>query len=69
MHCASYQVKLDEHAIGEYESSPGSISTSLGITQDGVETVTLSSIGLGEDEWISLLEVGRMGCRDMAKTL
>lgn len=50
-------MKLDGRKIGEYDSHPGSISTSLGIKQEGVETVTLESIGIRKDEWISLLEV------------
>lgn len=57
------QVKLDGHIIGEYESHPGSTSTSLGIKQDGVKTVTLESIDISSEEWISLLEVGWMGDR------
>lgn len=57
--CPPCYVKLDGHKIGEYESHPGSISTSLGVKRDGVQTVTLESIDIGKDEWISLLEVGR----------
>lgn len=51
------QVKLNGDKIGEFESHPGSVSTSLGIQHNGVNTATLESVGIGEDEWISLLEV------------
>ncbi len=51
------QVELNGDKIGEFESQPGSVSTSLGIQQNGVDTVTLESVGIDEDEWISLLEV------------
>lgn len=51
------QVKIDGDQIGEFDSQSGSIVTSLGIEEDDVRTVTLEAVGIGEDEWISLLEV------------
>eukprot|EP00752_Nemacystus_decipiens_P009696 g8660.t1 len=51
------KVNFDGKKIGEFDSTPGSITTSLGIKQDGVESVTLESLGIDNDEWISLLEV------------
>lgn len=51
------QVKINGDKIGEFESKSGSIVTSLGIQEDEVHTVTLESVGIGKDEWISLLEV------------
>ncbi|CAM9626768.1 unnamed protein product, partial [Hapterophycus canaliculatus] len=50
-------LKFNGDKIGEFESHPGSVSTSLGIQQNDVDTVTLESVGIDEDEWISLLEV------------
>lgn len=43
--------------VGEFESHPGSVTTSFGIEKDNVHAVTLESLGLDKDEWISLLEV------------
>ena len=40
-----------------HESYSGSTFNSLGVEANQVSTVTLSSIDLEEDEWISLLEV------------
>ncbi|CAM9640288.1 unnamed protein product [Scytosiphon promiscuus] len=51
------KVKVNGDIIGEYESHPGSVSSSLGVQQNDVETVILESVGVDEDEWISLLEV------------
>lgn len=56
-HLSCLQVKINGDQIGEFESQPGSVSTSLGIQQNGVDTVALESVGIDEDEWISLLEV------------
>lgn len=52
-----YQVRINGDVIGEFDSSPGSTFTLLGIEEEDVSSVTLESIGLDEDEWISLLEV------------
>jgi len=48
---------MDGHKMGEFTSEPGSITTSLGVKKDHVRTVTIESLGLDDDEWISLLEV------------
>lgn len=53
------QVKCNGDKIGEFDSRFGSVSTSLGIQQNGVDTVKLEAIGIGEDEWVSLLEVSQ----------
>lgn len=50
-------MKINGDQIGHFESQSGSIVTSLGIEEDEVNTITLESIGIGKDEWISLLEV------------
>ena len=47
--------------MGEFDSDPGSVSTSLGIMQNGVHTITLESLGIAKDEWISILEVRIQG--------
>lgn len=52
-----YQVKVNGDKIGEFDSTPESIYTFLGIEEEDVNSVTLESLGIGEDEWISLLEV------------
>ena len=49
--------------VGEFDSDAASVSTSLGIAHDGVHVVTLESIGIGQHEWISLLEVSRWRIR------
>lgn len=49
-------MKINGDKIGEFESQRGSIVTSLGIQEDEVSTITLESIGIDKDEWISLLE-------------
>lgn len=48
---------MDGHKMGEFESEPGSITTSLDVKKDHVRTVIVESLGLDDDEWISLLEV------------
>lgn len=48
--------------IGEFDSHPGYIVTSLGIEEDDVHAITLKSIGIDRDEWISLLEVSQLRC-------
>ncbi|CAN0169681.1 unnamed protein product, partial [Laminaria digitata] len=53
----SRTLKINGDQIGEFDSSPGSTFNILGIEEEEVESVTLESIGIGEDEWISLLEV------------
>ena len=53
-HC---QVSINGHKVGEFESQRGSVSTSLGIHEANVHTVTLESLGLEKHEWVSLLEV------------
>ena len=59
--CLARQVTVNGNNIGEFDSKPGSVSTSLGIMQEGVHTVTLESLGLAKDEWISILEVSVRG--------
>ncbi|CAN0073204.1 unnamed protein product, partial [Ectocarpus fasciculatus] len=43
--------------LGEYESYPGSTFNSFGIQENGVHTVSMESVGIDKDDWISLLEV------------
>ncbi|CAN0308610.1 unnamed protein product [Ectocarpus sp. 6 AP-2014] len=51
------KVKINGDKIGEYESYPGSTFNSFGIQENGVHTVTMESVGIDADDWISLLEV------------
>lgn len=44
-------------AIGDFDSYPGSTFNSLDIRGDSVRTLTLRSIGIEDDDWISLVEV------------
>ena len=43
--------------MGEFTSELGSITTFFDVEKDSVHTVTLESIGLHSDQWISILEV------------
>ena len=43
--------------IGDFDSYPGSTYNSLAIAGDSVSTLTLRSIGIEDDDWISLVEV------------
>ena len=45
-----------------HESYAGSTFNTLGVSASGVSTVTLESVGLLSDEWISLIEVGDALC-------
>lgn len=55
--CILGQVSINGDKIGDFESQSGSTVTSLGISEGDVRTITLESIGINKDEWISLLEV------------
>lgn len=56
------QAAVNGEVVGEYESYTGSTFNSLGIAGDAVETLTLTSVGLTESEWISFLEVSGASC-------
>lgn len=56
------QVKLNGEKTHSHESYAEPMFNSLGVEADGVYTVTLASILLEPDEWISLLEVGNLFC-------
>lgn len=45
--------------MGKFESSAETASgfTAFALRDDAVETLTLTTSGLGSDEWISILEV------------
>lgn len=49
------QVKINGDVIGDFGSQ--GVMTSFGIEEDEVLTVAFESIGIDNDEWISLLEV------------
>eukprot|EP00903_Cladosiphon_okamuranus_P017357 g15990.t2 len=54
---ADVQIKINGDKVGEYESYPGATVSSFGTQEDGVHTVTIESVGIDEDDWISLPEV------------
>ena len=56
------QVMINGKDIESFDSLPGSTFTALGMAADSVSTLSLTSIGLDDDEWISLIEVSRAPC-------
>lgn len=60
------QATINGEVVGEFDSSPGSTFTALGIQGVAVETLTLTSVGLAEGDWISFSEVSD-ACRWSAK--
>lgn len=55
------QVKINGEKVGEFDSHPGSVTSYFDVIAYDVHTVTLESLGLDTDEWISLLEVSKNG--------
>ncbi|CAM9310619.1 unnamed protein product, partial [Ectocarpus fasciculatus] len=51
------EVYFDDALYDTHESYAGSTFNSLGVSATGVTTVMLESVGLLEEEWISLIEV------------
>ncbi|CAB1098072.1 unnamed protein product [Ectocarpus sp. CCAP 1310/34] len=51
------KVKINGEKFGEFDSHPGSVTSYFDVIAYDVHTVTLESLGLDTDEWISLLEV------------
>lgn len=43
--------------VGSFDSYPGSVFNALDIQESGVQTLTLTSTGIDDDQWTSLLEV------------
>lgn len=56
------QVKINGDEFGTFESSPVCTFNSFGVEEYNVTDVTLESIGISPDEYISLLEVS---CNDL----
>eukprot|EP00903_Cladosiphon_okamuranus_P017040 g15705.t1 len=54
------KVKMNGKKLGEFESTARAITTSYNVQQNDVRTVTLESIGLDKNGWISLVEVNLM---------
>eukprot|EP00904_Undaria_pinnatifida_P003008 jgi/Undpi1/12708/HiC_scaffold_6.g02376.m1 len=52
------QVSVNGNDIGSFDSAPDTEYTALGVEADSVTSLTLTSIDLDDDEWISLIEVG-----------
>eukprot|EP00904_Undaria_pinnatifida_P003009 jgi/Undpi1/12709/HiC_scaffold_6.g02377.m1 len=51
------EVAINGDVVGEYDSSPQSTFTAFDIQGSGVSTLTLTSVGLSDAEWLSLIEV------------
>lgn len=51
------QVAINGEVIGEVESYQETTFNALGMEGVGVNTLTLTSVNIDEDDWISLLEV------------
>lgn len=51
------QVAIDGGIIGEFDVYAGSTFNALGIEQAGVHTLTFTSVGLAENDWIGFVEV------------
>ena len=57
------QAKINRVIVGEFDSNPVESFTTLGIQSVGVETMTFTTVGLIERDWISLLEASDVLCR------
>lgn len=53
---------INGDVVGEYDSSPQSTFTAFDIQGSGVSTLTLTSVGLSDAEWLSLIEVRTARC-------
>lgn len=55
-----FQAFVNSEDAGEFDSSPAITFTALGLQGTGVETMTFTTVGLPESDWISLAEVGNV---------
>lgn len=51
------QVMVNGKHFESFDSLPDSTFTALGMAADNVSILSLTSIGIDDDEWISLIEV------------
>lgn len=51
------QGMINGEIIGEFDSNPETPFTAFGIQSVGVETIKFTTLGLTENDWISLFEV------------
>lgn len=51
------QAAINGEVVGEFDSYTGSTFNSFAIQGEKVETLTLTSVGLSDSEWISIIEV------------
>lgn len=51
------QAAINGEVVGTFDSYPGSVFNALDIQESDVQTLTLTSIGIDDDQWTSLLEV------------
>lgn len=52
------QVSVNGKSVGNLQSNPDGDLTTMLINEQNVRTIWLESIGLSNDEWISIREVG-----------
>lgn len=61
MCCAAWlvfdQAAIDGEVLGSFDSYPGSVFNAFDIKGSDVHTLTLTSTGITQNEWISLIEV------------
>ena len=51
------QAAINGEVVGNFASYSGSTFNALGLEADGVHNLTLATVGLTENEWISFMEV------------
>lgn len=52
------QATVNGEVIGQFDSNPATPFTTYRFQGVGVQTMTFSTVGLTEDDWISFSEVG-----------
>lgn len=60
--CFLVQVMINGDVVGDLDSSPTTGFTTLAIQSNGVETMILTTVGLTQNERISLFEVSDSHC-------
>ena len=54
---------INGQIVGEFDSNPVKPYTTVGIQGVGVETMTFTTVGLIERDWISLFEASDSPCK------
>lgn len=60
------QTMINGEIVGEFDSNPVKPYTTVGIQGVGVETMTFTTVGLIERDWISLFEASDSPCKLVA---